>query len=273
MLLNYEFLNLYEELSTLNEAKADAQRLVDFAGQELADKFLALKSKLKSPENDLYYWIKNKTPADLDTFVSSIESTPSKSRAKKDIADSGAKLIQETEHWKVYRITTFEASQKYGRDTQWCITGANGAGDKYWTGYIDQGWQFYFIITKENYSSRGTNSKFAVATIPGDETEIYDQQDDKVSYNKIPYWEEINIPGVDLEDATGPRWYCDSCGRELDEDEWWTDPNGNICCEDCFYDECFTCEQCGETMWHEDAIEINDGYYCYSCAEELDLID
>ena len=53
--MDYEFLELYEELSALNEGKVDTQRLVDFAGQELADRFLAIRNKLKSPENDLYY--------------------------------------------------------------------------------------------------------------------------------------------------------------------------------------------------------------------------
>ena len=53
--MNKDFLDLYEELSVLNEAKADIQRLIDFVGSEYADKFLAIKHRLKSPENDLYY--------------------------------------------------------------------------------------------------------------------------------------------------------------------------------------------------------------------------
>jgi hypothetical protein len=59
----FEEFKLYETMwDNLNEAKADTERLVTFAGQELADRFQAIKNKLKSPENDLYYWIKNKTP-------------------------------------------------------------------------------------------------------------------------------------------------------------------------------------------------------------------
>jgi hypothetical protein len=95
--MNYEFLNLYNELSTLNEAKADTQRLVDFAGQKLADRFLAIRNKLKSPENDLYYWIKNKTPGELDSFIRDVEDTKSNTQIKKEVAEQGAELIDETD--------------------------------------------------------------------------------------------------------------------------------------------------------------------------------
>lgn len=95
--MTYEFLDLYNELSTLNEAKADAQRLVAFAGQKLADKFLAIRNKLKSPENDLYYWIKNKTPGELEAFIKEREATKSNTQLKKEVAEQGAELIEETD--------------------------------------------------------------------------------------------------------------------------------------------------------------------------------
>jgi hypothetical protein len=37
---------------------------------------------------------------------------------KKEISENGAELIDETDLWKVYHITTYEAAQKYGRDTK-----------------------------------------------------------------------------------------------------------------------------------------------------------
>lgn len=55
MFLNEEFMQIYEELTELNEAKADTQKLIDFAGEDLANRFLAVKNRLKAPENDLYY--------------------------------------------------------------------------------------------------------------------------------------------------------------------------------------------------------------------------
>jgi hypothetical protein len=55
-----DFIKLYEKLSainevTLTEAKADTQKLITFAGKDLADRFLKIKHRLKTPENDLYY--------------------------------------------------------------------------------------------------------------------------------------------------------------------------------------------------------------------------
>ena len=117
MFLNEAFMQVFEELGSLTEAKADTQRLIDFAGEDLANRFLAVKDRLKSPENDLYYWIKNKTVEELEAAVLEIENTKSKSQMKKDIADQGAELVCDSEHWTVHRIITFEASQKYGRDS------------------------------------------------------------------------------------------------------------------------------------------------------------
>jgi hypothetical protein len=173
----------------LTEAKADTQHLIDFAGEDIANRYLAIKNKLKAPENDLYYWIKNKTPEDLAQFITGIEGSKSKTQIKKDIADQGAELVCDTEHWKVYHITTFEASQKYGRDSQWCITGVNNYGDQYWRDYTSRGVKFYFAIAKQNYDPRGTDSKFAFAVYPAEldnNIELFDQQDNRAELEEIP---------------------------------------------------------------------------------------
>lgn len=161
--------------SPLTESKADEQKLIDFAGEDLAKRFFALKPRLKSPENDLYYWLK-KDLSEFEQFISDTENTKSKTQQKKSVGD-GAKLVGENEYWKVYHITTFEASQKYGRDSKWCITGVDGYGDKYWNSYTARGIQFYFYITKGDYNPRGNDSKFAIAVYPDGEYEIYNQQD------------------------------------------------------------------------------------------------
>ena len=50
----FEEFNLYETMwDSLNEAKADIKNLIDFAGEDVANRFLAVKNRLKSPENDL----------------------------------------------------------------------------------------------------------------------------------------------------------------------------------------------------------------------------
>jgi hypothetical protein len=253
--MNYEFLEFWDELDTLNESKADTQKLVDFAGQKLADRFLAIRNKLKSPENDLYYWIKNKTPADLAQVIQEVENAKSNTQIKKDVAEQGAKLVCESAHWYVYHITTFDAAVKYGKDTKWCITGLQNSGDKYWKHYKEKGADFYFLITKENYDARGRNSKFALAlydaeTYSFDDAdeddfvaapgyEIYDQQDYSVLLEDVPYINEIKIPGIkltDFEPLTGRTFPCDSCNDWITEDQYELNVNiyGQHLCFNCY---------------------------------------
>lgn len=201
-----EEFKLYEKLwDTLEESKADTQKLIDFAGEDLANRFLVAKSRLKAPENDLYYWVKNKTPEELELALDTLENTKTKTQAKKELSEAGAELICDTEHWKVYHITTFEASKKYGRDTKWCITGIDGYGDKYWKEYTEEAdVNFYFLIAKEGYDARGTESKFALALYPRGLGEVFNQQDEKVTFKDIPYIDEVHIPGYDLNSIKEP---------------------------------------------------------------------
>lgn len=254
MLLNEEFIKLYEELSELNEAKADTQKLIDFAGENLADRFLAIKNRLKAPENDLYYWIKSKTPADLEHVVQEVENVKSNTQVKKDIAEQGAKLVCESAHWNIYHITTFEAAVKYGKDTKWCITGLENSGDKYWKEYKEKGADFYFLITKEKYDPRGRNSKFALALYEDEEEfyfddgkdsytsmygyEVYDQQDYSVLLDDIPYINEVKIPGINLTDylpITGRLFPCENCGNWMREEQYEdTTIYGDHLCVSCY---------------------------------------
>lgn len=274
MFLNEEFLRVLEELDQINESKADTRNLIDFAGEDLTNRFLKVKNRLKAPENDLYYWIKNKTPEELEKAVTSIENSKSVSQTKKDIADAGAKLIQDTEHWKVYHITTFEASQKYGRDSKWCITGIDNYGDKFWKEYTDAGITFYFIISKENYDSRGKDSKFAIAKHPDIQRyEIYNQQDERVFGKDIPYYEEISIQGVDLNHSYFGH-YCNGCDAMLEddiyEDGYKKGADGELYCDDCFDKVFFVCDDCGKTYYIEDMHDLDfDGKYCDDCISEI----
>ena len=269
MFLNEEFLKLYEELSELNESKVDMQKLIDFAGEEIANKFFAIKSRLKTPENDLYYWIKNKSPEELVAKISEVEETKSNTKLRKEMVD-GAKLVCESEHWKVYSITTFEASQFYGRDTRWCITGINDWGDKYWKQYTDKGIKFYFLITKGDYNPRGTDSKIALAIYPSKKhVEIFNQQDCPIFFSAIPYFEEINIPGIELQ-ALANILHCYDCDEPLDEENAWIGLSGEAYCEDCFKEYYFKCAKCGGTFRKLDIVEdAKDNTYCVTCGRSV----
>lgn len=46
------------------------------------------------------------------------------------------------------------------------------------------------------------------------------------------------------------------CGRPVDEEDCYRDPDGNPMCEDCWERYCRECAICGETIWKDDAVEI-----------------
>jgi hypothetical protein len=251
-IMNYEFLNLYEELLALNEAKADTQRLIDFAGQELADRFLAIRNKLKSPENDLYYWIKNKTPGELDAYIRDRESTKSVTQIKKEISENGAELVDETDLWKVYHITTYEAAQKYGRDTKWCITGIDNWGDKYWKEYKEKGVEFYFLITKGEYNPRAQDCKFALAIYnDGKHYEAFDQQDDQVLLDWIGGIEDVKIPGINLPSLESYVEFCVGCGEPIFDGEG------------CYWGDIAYCDTCYEDAFGHSYMDADDYEYRY----------
>ena len=268
---------LYENLLELTEAKADTQRLIDFAGEELANRFFAIKPRLKYPENDLYYWIKNKTVDDLKQVVLNAEETKSKRQLSKEKKLNGAELVCETDNWKVYHITTFEASQALGRDTKWCITGVHGS-DYYWKDYTDKGVDFYFLITKGEYDPRGLYSKVALAVYPWDRLSVYNQQDDAISLEDVPHIDEINIPGIDLnsmEVYEDEMIFCYLCDSEIAEEDAWLAPEGEPLCYDCWSESYFSCYYCNETFEYAEAPsaeEVDCEYpVCRACAEKYNL--
>lgn len=275
----FEEFKLYENMwDSLTEAKADTQRLIDFAGEELANRFLAIKSRLKSPENDLYYWIKNKTIDELEQAVYNIENTKSNRALAREAKVNGAELVCDTEHWKVYHITTFEASQTIGRDTKWCITGIHGS-DYYWNDYTRRGVDFYFLVTKGEYDPRGLDSKIAIAVFPSNLLQVFNQQDEVIDLNDVPYIDEVNIPGIDIKsmeqgDDTGII-FCSYCDSEINEDDAWIDPYGNTLCYDCWSYDFFSCYMCNETFeWSEavDAEDVTIDYpVCTECAAKHHL--
>ena len=239
MKLHEEF-KLFETMwDILTESKADIQKLIDFAGEDLTNKFLSIRNKLKAPESDLYYWIKNSTPEEFETFLLNIEQKKSNTQVKKEVAGQGAKLVCSTTHWDVYNITTYEAAQAYGRDTKWCITGINNWGDAHWQDYkYNKGVDFYFLITKNNYDPRALDSKFAIAIYPDGETyEAFNQKDGQVLIEDIKYIDEIKIPGVDLWSLESRGEHCSVCNDYVFNEEGQYDSFNNLYCPTCWNSE------------------------------------
>lgn len=275
-MINNEFLNIYEKLAILNEAKQDTLNFKNFFmkngysdsdSDDIVSRFNKIKLKLKGPERDYYYWMK-RNPQEVFNKILSTEQAAEATKATKEKIADGAELVKETKYWKIYHITNFEAAQEYGRDSQWCITGINNYGRNYWDSYTKRGYTFYFLITKQNYDPRGNESKFAFAIHPQYEVyQVFNQQDKQCDLYDIPHFEEIEIPGIDLTNYTTDELYtCEKCGATISEDEVCPGEDGNIYCDDCWNELHFRCTECGEIFSTDDALRgTHNELYCSNC--------
>ena len=62
---------------------------------------------------------------------------------------------------------------------------------------------------------------------------------------------------------------CENCGDIQDEENCWTNSDGQFFCSDCYHDLYTSCENCEEECVREDAILHGDKYYCEHCFEKL----
>lgn len=188
----------------LDEAKEDNQKLVDFIGDEYANMFFTLKKqgRLKSPQNDIYYWLKKK-PQELRDFLMDIHLTRSNSEQRR-LDKSGADLVYNKDGWKIYKINTYDAAKYYGKGTKWCISGnypgQESKGEAYFNDYKNLGVKdYYFIINPENHK---WCYLYANANFP--ESVLWDEKDNGVSDiydDTIPNFpkEAIEVlPGIEV---------------------------------------------------------------------------
>ena len=185
--------------SLLNEAKADIDRFIEWGGQELYDRFLKQKNRLQGQQKDIMYWTSKKNPhepEELDAILTELEGKKTRSQSDAE-AKAGAEKVAENENWEVYKINTFAASQKYGKNAQWCISGSKRwvRGDMqpetYWNQYTQRDHvQFYFFLRKDE------TDKFAFAIYPNGNRAVYNAKDEWM--NKTQINKELNdAPAVD----------------------------------------------------------------------------
>lgn len=164
--------------STLNEAKEDIERFTKWAGKELADRYFKQKAKMKSPYNDITWVMKNyANKKDFEDDVYYYEQIPTRSDMNKK-GKEGAKLIYSDKNWNVYKIDTYEAAVKYGKNTQWCLTGTNtsvgddiSAGREHYNQYAEDGYDLYYYINKID------NDKYALIYADDSDWQLFDSAD------------------------------------------------------------------------------------------------
>ena len=198
-MIKTDFMSLYEELSVLNESKADIDNFINKFGEDTYELFKKSNQRLKNKgiSTDLTYHIKHTDKKDLDAILLNLQNRA----ITKD--DNLTELAGDYEYlgtgkgYKVYKINDVIASINFGAGTGWCISGRYGhygeknytptreTAEEHWDSYAERGVKFYFFI--------GTNSKVALALYPRilnpnivignvlinkTNCEIYNEQDD-----------------------------------------------------------------------------------------------
>ena len=187
-----------EAVTTLTESKVDIDRFVAWGGQELYDRFVKLKPRLKTPENDVTYWTSTKNPRkpeELEQKLVELEGTKTKSQLDSE-AREGAELIAENDAFLVYHIKNFEASKKYGKNTTWCVAGSKQwvrndmQPSQYWERYTkDQGVKFYYFIRKDN------TDKYAFTMYPSGSRQVFNAKNHTLNRGELSK-ELANAPYV-----------------------------------------------------------------------------
>jgi hypothetical protein len=202
---------------SLIESRADRDRFKAWAGEDLYNLFLKVKDRLSSPENDMTYWTSTRTPRkkeELMAIVKIKEDEIAQKESEKNLIKEGSKILFQDDNWLVYAIENFEACQKYGAGTKWCITGKNMDGEdaygrRYWDSYTRDGNDFYFFLKK------GSNDKFAVMIDEGGEHTIFDPRD-----REIPYIQDAPaVSGLPDVSENNPKYDRDEDEEQEDEDD------------------------------------------------------
>ena len=211
-----DFMSLYEELSVLNEAKADVDSFINKFGEDTYELFKKSTQRLKNKgiSTDLTYHVKHTDKKDLETTLLNLQNRAITKNGSLTELAGDYEYLGEDKGYKVYKINDVIASINFGSGTGWCISGRYGhygeknytptreTAEKHWNDYTKQGIQFYFFI--------GNKNKVALALYPYTFTpatttsnifvnktncEIYNEQDD-LDYDLFP-----SLP-VDLIDTT-----------------------------------------------------------------------
>ena len=151
------------------QSQADSETV-----EQTVDTFKILKQRqiVKGAEADISGWVK-KPFKDFQSFVDQLnQKHQQKSMMKQSSSD--ADKVFENDKVLIVSPNTYEASCKYGADTEWCTTGKTRS---HWDNYTKHNIKFYYLINKTE-THRSRLSKIAVAVYIGAAAmEVYDAND------------------------------------------------------------------------------------------------
>ena len=214
-MIKTDFISLYEELSILNEAKADIDNFINKFGEDTYELFKKSTQRLKNKgiSTDLTYHVKHTDKKDLDAILINLQNRAiTKDGSLTELAGD-YEYLGEGKGYKVYKINDVVASMNLGAGTGWCISGryehygeknykpTREEAEKHWNSYASRGIKFYFFIGKYDKLALALYPEtFILDKIIGNtfvnktNCEIYNEQDD------LDYDSFSSLP-VDLIDA------------------------------------------------------------------------
>lgn len=171
-MIKTDFISLYEELSVLNEAKADIDNFINKFGEDTYELFKKSTQRLKNKgiSTDLTYHVKHTDKKDLETTLLNLQNRAITKNGSLTELAGDYEYLGEDKGYKVYKINDVIASINFGSGTGWCISGRYGhygeknytptreTAEKHWNDYTKQGIKFYFFI--------GNKNKVALALYP-----------------------------------------------------------------------------------------------------------
>lgn len=174
----------------LRESKQDIEKFKDKYGDELSDEFFARRKQLRSPYNDIYFWLQ-KNPMGIDEYLYDDEDSGWNDQMEleyfldSDISMSttqlrkklkgGARKIYEDDDWKCYQIDTYEAAVYYGKHTKWCISGTQASNELFGEDYFKD-YKYVVICIDKN-----SNKKYAVVWEYDNIAQVYNETDVMIS--------------------------------------------------------------------------------------------
>ena len=195
-------------------------------------KFLKDRNKIQSIEDkNIDNWGK-KPWEEFVEFIDELKKEKSKSQEIREMKKEGAELVAEDDNWRVYKITTYEASRTYGSG-KWCIT----RDEKWWKKYNRRS-QFYFMLSKTR-SEDDDWHKIALQLNKNGKKTYWDNTD--TSHKKLPsdihmvkYEELFEDTGEDL--PVVEQIIEDINAFAEDEYEFMIDPEENESMADYLYE-------------------------------------
>ena len=205
--------------------------------------------------------------------------------AKKYLAD-GVKYLGKTNGCYAYQVLTPVASAAMSKGTHWCTQSEDTSHS-----YLSDG--CIFVFTKPGFMNSYKNDKYAQIYISSDRLEAETcEGKDLTSNNKfgLVYTEECmefikflaqfndaikkGVDSGDIHMKEENDETCISCGDVIEEGEAH-EGDGDLYCENCYYDHYTSCEACGDTINTDDGdyVSSDNGTYCNDCGQYCQSCD